>query len=428
MRQLLLFMIVFMTVPLSFAAPQVALLSWAWLSFMKTNTLAYMSFPIIYAAGIITAISWVISRERKRLPVNPLPVLVILFMCQMTVSSYFGLEQRTVWEFWSRNIKSVLLGLFVMAVMVNRVRLHALAWVIVISLGFYSVKGGLFTIVTGGGGQVLAIAGVDNNISAVEMLTAWPLMNYLRLQSGSRLVRGALAVMMGLTPIAVMGTYSRGGLIALAVTLGYFWWKSKRKVMIAICGAAVLIPSIQMMPDRWAQKMNTISKYEEVGTAQERLRTWNMSFAIALDRPFVGVGMEGILSPAVNDRYDPGRDRLEAHSIWFQTMSDHGFVGFLLFVAIAAMAWQSGNSVRRRARARPEFAWASDLATMCQLCMAGFFLGGSFVSVAYYDVYWSIVAIMAVLREIVPKPVTSVIAVRPPIAQGGPQPVGSLPS
>ncbi len=41
----------------------------------------------------------------------------------------------------------------------NRERMHWLVWMIVVSLGFYGVKGGVFTILKGGVNHVFGPAG-----------------------------------------------------------------------------------------------------------------------------------------------------------------------------------------------------------------------------------------------------------------------------
>jgi hypothetical protein len=53
---------------------------------------------------------------------------------------------------------------------------------------------------------------------------------------------------------------------------------------------------------------------------------------------------------------------------------------------------------------------------MSQVSLAGFFLGGSFLSMAYYDGYFTIVAVMAVLRDLVSRPALAVAGAAQPDA------------
>ena len=71
---------------------------------------------------------------------------------------------------------------------------------------------------TGGAGEVVGPANTsiaDRNQLAVVMLMTIPLANYLRLTSANRVVRAGLVLVMLLNAVAVLGTFSRGGLIGL---------------------------------------------------------------------------------------------------------------------------------------------------------------------------------------------------------------------
>jgi hypothetical protein len=60
-------------------------------------------------------------------------------------------------------------------------------------------------------------------------------------------------------------------------------------------------------------------------------------------------------------------------------------------------------------RNRPDLRWAHDLARMSQVSLVAYVSGGSFVSIAYWDFFWTIMAIVAathalVCREYVKRP------------------------
>ena len=96
-----------------------------------------------------------------------------------------------------------------------------------------------------------------------------------------------------------------------------------------------------------------------------------------------------------------------AHSIWFETLSEHGFVGLALFVMIGGYSWLSCSSLVRHARGRPDLAWANLLGRMGQGALVGFWAGGSFNSMAYFDQYWCIIFILEAARRVVAKEVVA---------------------
>ena len=103
---------------------------------------------------------------------------------------------------WVQFMKVIVVLLLTAALLTDVRRIHALVWAIVISLGYYGVKGGAFAILTAGEYRVFGPAASmieDNNHLAAALLVTLPLMNYLRLHSEHRLVRVGLLGAMGLT-------------------------------------------------------------------------------------------------------------------------------------------------------------------------------------------------------------------------------------
>ena len=98
----------------------------------------------------------------------------------------------------------------------------SLVWVLVLSLGFFGVKGGIFTLATGGNYQVWGpddsfIAG--NNEVALALIMIIPFMYFLRDQARKTWQRQTWLVAMALTAIAAIGSQSRGALLAIVAML-----------------------------------------------------------------------------------------------------------------------------------------------------------------------------------------------------------------
>jgi putative inorganic carbon (hco3(-)) transporter len=432
MRSLALIATLLATMPLAIFEPHLGILVWAWLSFMSPHQLVYIPLPVplVYVVSVATAIGWLVSREPKRLPPNTAMFLLLLFMAWVTISTALSLEPSYSWFAWNRNIKNMILALAVMGLMTNRVRLHALVWVIVLSLGYYGLKGGIFVLVTGGGSQVIGQNGsmiADNNQMGLALVMTWPFIYYLWLHSENKFVKLGLIGVMGATLLAIFGTYSRGAFLGIMIVLGYFWWKAKRKIAIAVVGALVLVPAIAFLPERWSDRMHTITTYDQDSSALSRFESWQLAFRMAVDHPIFGDGFEAIVSPRVTAPYVTRRVALEAHSIWFQVLSDQGFVGLGIFIALGLFGYRNATIVRRLTRDRPDLAWARDLATMGQLSLAGFWAAGTFLSMAYYDVYYTVIAILTVECEIVPKLLTQASAAEQGLLSDTPMPAVTAP-
>ena len=113
----------------------------------------------------------------------------------------------------------------------------------------------------------------------------------------------------------------------------------------------------------------------------------------------------------VYQNYAPDPTRaFVAHSIYFQILGEHGFVGLALFLLVFWFSWLNGGWVVRATKGKPELAWAHDLAAMCQVSLVGYAVGGAFLSLTYFDLPYYIVVILIVLRRLVRREIEKPVA------------------
>ena len=133
-----------------------------------------------------------------------------------------------------------------------------------------------------------------------------------------------------------------------------------------------------------------------------RINAWHTAFNLAKDR-ITGGGFETFQAPTF-DQYAPDPNNVhDVHSIYFEVMGEHGFIGFGLFVLIGLLAWRTGSKVIRECRKNPDRKWASDLAAMTQVSLIGYATGGAFLGLAYFDYYYHLVIILVLTYQIAVK-------------------------
>ncbi|HEX3403834.1 MAG TPA: putative O-glycosylation ligase, exosortase A system-associated, partial [Acetobacteraceae bacterium] len=241
MRSVALFFELLMLIPIALVQPFVGVILWSWVSFMNPHRLVYggiaLEVPwamLIFAATIIGCL---VAREPKRFPWNGVTILVALFLVMITFTTVFALGPRDdVLKKYEEVFKVFLFLLVTAALLTSRERIHALVWVMVLSLAFFGIKGGGFTLMGDGANKVFGPPSsmiYDNNHLAVGLLVSLPLMNYLRMESRYAIVRFGLAATMVLTLFAVVGSYSRGAFLALGAVSFFFWCKSRSKIISA---------------------------------------------------------------------------------------------------------------------------------------------------------------------------------------------------
>ncbi|MEO7071942.1 MAG: putative O-glycosylation ligase, exosortase A system-associated, partial [Rhodanobacter sp.] len=158
MRDIALALFIFGMIPYILTRPYIGLLVWSWIGYMNPHRLCYgfaVSFPWVMLIAIVTLISLAFSKESKKIPWTATSVLLVMFLMWTGLSTLFAAVPDSAWVRWQEFAK-VMVMVFVTLILVNnRERIHGLVWMVVVSLGFYGVKGGVFTVLGGGVNHVL---------------------------------------------------------------------------------------------------------------------------------------------------------------------------------------------------------------------------------------------------------------------------------
>lgn len=405
MRDLLLAAVVFGLLPFVLKRPFWGILLMAWLGYMNPHRLAYgfmLNFPVVQVVVIFTLMGMLMSKEAKRMVWSRESILLVVFVAWMGVTTTFALYQDLAIAQYNKVIKIQFLTFMTILMLTTPERVKWFVWVIVLSLGFYGFKGGIFTIVNGGSYRVQGPATTfigGNNELALALVMTIPLMRFLQLQATRQLVKHGLTVLMLLTAISAIGSQSRGALLALSITGFIFWIKTNNKL---VSGFLILLVAgfiLSLMPDAWFDRMGTIKTYAEDDSALGRINAWWMAWNLALNR-ITGGGFESFLAPTFA-MYAPEPWRVhDSHSIYFQIMGHHGFIGLGMFLSLLAMTWFTCSRVARLTKDDPQRLWAQQLARMIQVSLVAYMVGGAFLGLGYFDYFYHLVALTVVTHHL----------------------------
>ena len=124
----------------------------------------------------------------------------------------------------------------------------------------------------------------DNNALGLALVMVLPLINYLRVTTQTAWVRTGLLAAMGLTIVAIIGTYSRGALFALGIAGAVYAIKSRSGVIPLVLGGLVVLALPSLVPSDWFSRMSTINSYNSDSSFEGRVTAWRTSFNIAKER------------------------------------------------------------------------------------------------------------------------------------------------
>lgn len=409
MRDYIIFAVVFGSLPFILKRPTLGVLMFTWLSLMNPHRLAYgaaYNFPFAAVVAGVTLVSLMMSKEKKSLPMTSVTVLLLVFMAWMTLTTLTANEPDRAWGEWNRVIKTLFMVLVTMAAVNTEKDTKLFAWTVGLSLGFYGAKGGLFTLLSGGSSRVLGPDGTyitDNNDLALALLATVPLIWYLQLQATKKWHRVCLIGLSVLTLISVLGSYSRGALLGATAMLFLLWLKSRSKLQTGLLLLMLIPVLLLIMPTEWFDRMGTLNNVQADNSAMGRINAWHFAFNLALDNIMGGgfltftARMFALYAPNPHDLHAP-------HSIYFQVLGEHGFIGLVIFLGILISAWRTGSRVIKFSKGKVEQKWAADLAAMCQVCLVGYAVGGAFLSLAYFDLLYDIVLIVVLLHKVLMLP------------------------
>ncbi len=397
MRDLVILAILGVMVIWALRQPWVGAMAWTGVSLGSPHSefgYAAAGWPVgtVFAAATLLGLLW--AKPKQNPMVGSGSAWMLAFTVWITITLPFSIFFDLSYPLWERSMKIFLMLYVTMALITDRRKLDVFIWVNVVAIGFYGVKGGVFTIASGGNFRVWGPGGFieGNNEVAVAVLSVIPLMRYLQLQSQRTWAKHAFSGSMLLCVATALGTHSRGALLALGCMALYFWWKSKSKLLWGVVMVAAGVVGLSAMPDHWWERMNTIKTYDADASAMGRINAWWMAFNLAKDRLFGG-GFT-IWTGVVFQKYAPiPDDPHAAHSIYFQVLGEHGFIGLAIYLMVGVATWWVAMRLIRLARLQANLSWAGDLGAMVQVSMIAFAVGGAFLSLAYFDLPYNVMAI-----------------------------------
>lgn len=244
--------------------------------------------------------------------------------------------------------------------------------------------------------------GMDNNCVAIQLVSAVGFMFFLGFAAKvwwQRLIAvGGVLVMIN----AVMFSFSRGGLLSLIVTGGVAFLLIPKRPMHYLAFAAAVAAGVRLAGPQVLARFATSFADKEVRdeSADSRIRLWADCWQLMQENPLFGVGPDHFPYYAhVEFGWTLGK---EAHSLWFQTGAELGFIGVgLLICFYLACIWNLWPMTRESyPTSEPHI---RDLARMVIASLAGFMVSSQFVSLEGLEMPYYVVLVGACTLKIAPQ-------------------------
>lgn len=396
---------------------------WIWTAMFFPNGWVYgiagnIRYNFLFAG--LTIVVYLMAKKKSKLQLGNIGGLVLLFLAWTLITTIFAIGiPEIAWDIWSRLAKVIALFICILLIIDKKLHIDFFLWCLIFSVGFYASVEGLKYVSSGGAHNIRGMGGHvlgDRNELAVAFAMLLPICFYLLGEFGknSWILKFGMIALITLVITSIIGTNSRGGLLALVAVGGYLFIKSKRKIWFAILVLCIGGAMVGLIPDQWFDRMDTISTADQDNSFLGRMVAWKLSFILASQNVFGG-GFKALeyfpvwsslsqdfykfpffyTGTAVPDIFGAHA----AHSSYFQVLGDHGFIGLFIFTSFIGLSFFKAGSIAKRARALNGPDWLISLATMLRLSLFAYAVGGAALSFAYFDMIYAIMALVLVLEQ-----------------------------
>jgi probable O-glycosylation ligase (exosortase A-associated) len=396
------------TLPVCVWRPWVGMLVFAWIGFMNPHRLlegfAY-NMPYAKMVALATLAGLLVTKERYPLPrVREVYLLAALWVTFVCSTLFVALQPEVAREKLAEISKILLMTGVTIVLFQDRRKLNILLLVIAVSIGYFGVTGGLWSLYTGFAERLYgpprsAIA--DNNDLGFVFTIVLPIFVLLRRHATNPWIRGALLAMFGLSIVAVFATWSRGALIGLCISLPLTLALTRTKDVPVLVAAVAACLVVYFTPRQWVERMQTITPtvYRDDSSGSKRVTSWYVAFRLGLDHPLLGAGFRPF-EPDVYEHYLPGYwDNHDAHNNFLQVFAEHGFTGLLLFTGLLVSLFVTLRRTVRATRGDPDRQWIVDSAQFIGVSLVAYVVGGVFLNMPYFDLFYQLVAVVVILQR-----------------------------
>jgi len=374
----------------------------------QSNTYGFaLSVQWIDMFFVLTVGGYIVQQGYKNYQHHPLVTALIILFLWTCVTTIFSFNLYYSYEPWVKFSKILLIAYVVYAMLNTEQRLTALMKVMVLSFGFYGIKGGLFTIISGGTAHVLGPVNSffgDNNGMALVLVMSVPFMIYF-VSNAENIYQKYFSLICAIfTSIGVLGTQSRTGFAALVVTVLYFTWLQKKLFRAILIIAPIAFVAIYFMPQSWTERMGTSTNLEQDSSFQGRVDMWRASVKIANDHPITGGGFDVIYVPEVIVQYIPlGVTARAIHSGYFQMIAEHGYAGFMIWMSILAYTYLVARRLGRQSKDVPNMPWFNDLSIAIRSSLVGYMILAFTANIAFFDLLYFLIVITTIADNVMQK-------------------------
>jgi len=396
-RGILVLILTIIGILLTFRNPKFGLIAFIILLFSRAGFLI-VEFPVIYKVfhlpkffGILTLVSVLIHSKKCpiRLPFEFWLMLLFFFIiCLSRQLADTGIFTNKVPEEF---LKMCVLFFLIVNTIRNEKDIKQVIWLLIIIntiftlYHYYHYKTGWRSIFI-----VWNYQGLTHGEFAAMLTSACPLAYiFLRNEEYKPIIRILLWFCLFTFVFGVILTYSRGGLIALSITLFLAILQDKQKIKPILFFLIVGLLISNKISEHYINRMKTITYMEQDVSTMGRIATNYAALNMIKAHPLFGVGAGNFNNTFIS--YTPEnlkqyvREGKSIHNFFLQVASETGLIGLLIFSLLIIKPFFEVIKLRKLFLKHEKMKSLAYIATSLGLALFGYCISGQFFPGAYYS-------------------------------------------
>ncbi len=421
-RDTVVIVIILLSAPVALFNPYFGVLMWTWIAYFNPHRYAwglarYGYFQPAVIVGVPTLIGLLFAPKNLRIMTRE-TVLLLGLWCWFGITTLyitrvpeFAGHVKDASAHLEEVSKILLMTVVTIVLITSKFKLRLFTFVILASFGVRAAVAAVWYIRTGGQFTVWGPEGsfiYDNNDFGLALNMTVPMFFFMARAEPKLWVRTSLRILMVCVIICIVGTYSRGALVGLAVIALALVVKSRHKVVGLLVIALAAISMVTLTTHTWQDRMSQFLEGNLDASAYSRLIAWGGGWNLAKAYPITGGGFDVFTDEQIFPSFVPPSLRgalyskihhlHSSHSIYFEMLGEQGFVGLALFLLLIGSCFKSLWELRRKTRLYPELEWVNPYTHMLQVTLLAYMANGATLGRAYFDFFYQVVALVIVLK------------------------------
>lgn len=422
-------------IALGCAAPFVLALAYIWVDLFRPHDVAPILgqlLPFSLTTAVLAVGAYLVLDRKDPPRLGLLTAMLVVWAGWITLTTLWAQFPASAWAKWDWAFKTILFTALLPFVFRSRIQMEAALLIILFCIASNVLPFAIKSVVDSGGyGRSLGLValnagwGGEGSTLSTYAFACLPLVVYLQRHSLLVPARGLLRwVYLAAPAIAIVGafsTFARAALIACLVWAALAWWHSRSKLMMVVMLVAAAAAVVPLMGDAWLARISTILEPRQDESANTRLLVWAWTIDLANRHP-AGAGFTAYLGNRFEMRTADGQEVVETgrafHSIYFEVLGEHGWIGLAIFLAIFAVFFLDMRRIQRRVLDRPDLEWLGGLARALGHAMLIIMAGGAFIGVAFQPLHYYLFTLAVCASAALHR---AIAAAKPAPASGNPR-------